>query len=71
MCYVAPSKTDTVIRSFRVPRELLEWLTAEAEAENRSVNNLVVHLLDNAHSARAVSEGYQTQLDFGVERASA
>lgn len=68
---MATPKTDTVIRSFRVPRELLDWLTAEAEAENRSVNNLVVHLLDTAHTARAVDEGYQTRLDFGAERASA
>lgn len=68
---MAAPKTDTVIRSFRVPRELLDWLTAEAEAENRSVNNLVVHLLDSAHTARSAGEGYQPQLDFGTERESA
>lgn len=42
------NKADTVIRSFRLPKPLLERLQVEAEQENRSVNNLVIHLLNAA-----------------------
>lgn len=43
----------------RMPDDLKNWIKATAQAECRSVNNLIVHLLERARAAAGDEIGVQ------------
>lgn len=47
------SKNPRVVSQFRIPRDLHEWLKAEALAHNRSVNGQLVHIVQSAKNGGA------------------
>ncbi|MEM4733895.1 MAG: Arc family DNA-binding protein [Candidatus Bathyarchaeia archaeon] len=46
------AKNDCTRRSVYLPKTLVAWLDKQAEAEHRSVNSYIIHILEEHKKAR-------------------